>query len=107
MRAPANPYRWNVVNPSVFFGRRALAGELVDRLIGGERFAVTGGRRMGKTTLLRKVEAGLRGFGDGEDRGLRVLPIFVDANQLSAGSADGAYRLLVDRLNHRTYAVSL
>jgi class 3 adenylate cyclase len=102
-----NPYRWDLVDPRLFYGRQDLAASLLERLLAGDRFAVAGGRRMGKTTLLRKLEAELAGIGS--DGGLIVLPVFVDMAELALGgaSAEQAYRVLGRRVGRAAQAVDL
>ena len=96
MRPPANPYRWDIVDPAIFYGRRDMVGYLLERLLAGDRFAIAGGRRMGKTTLLRRLEMELRGIG--LSGGMLVLPIFVEVGELCDGSLEAAYRVLTRRL---------
>src|SRR4051794_22055423 len=100
-----NPYRWDLVDPSLFYGRQDVAASLVERLLAGDRFAVAGGRRMGKTTLLRKLESELTGIG--ADGGLIVLPVFVDMAELAGASAEQAYRVLGRRVGRAAAAVDL
>lgn len=76
-----NPYAWNIVNPELCYGRDGLLGELLGGLPGSPRysFGLAGGRRMGKTTLLRRVELDLRaGIEQWRAGGLLVVPIYVD-----------------------------
>lgn len=76
-----NPFSWNTVNPALCFGRNALLGDLLSGLPGSPRlsFGLAGGRRMGKTTLLRRVELDLRASIDQwRTGGLLVIPIYVD-----------------------------
>jgi branched-chain amino acid transport system substrate-binding protein len=57
-----NPYRPGqpVDNPDLFFGRRDLLSSIRESLVKGRRvFLVSGGRRMGKTSLLRQLPAHL------------------------------------------------
>jgi len=100
-----NPYRWDLVDPTLFYGRGATAAYLLDRLLAGERFAVAGGRRMGKTTLLRRLEADLAGVG--ADGGLVVVPVFVDMAELYAGPAEEAYGVLARRVSAAARASGL
>ena len=77
----ANPYAWNIVNPNLCYGRDALLSELLSGLPGSPRysFGVAGGRRMGKTTILRRVEQDLRaGVDQWKAGGLLVIPIYID-----------------------------
>ncbi|MBI3949962.1 MAG: hypothetical protein HY314_05855 [Acidobacteria bacterium] len=76
-----NPYSWNSVNPELFYGRTALLSELLSGLPGSPRysFGLAGARRMGKTTLLRRVELQLQaGIDQWRDGGFLVIPIYVD-----------------------------
>lgn len=76
-----NPYEWNAINPDLCYGRDGLLSDLLSGLPGSPRysFGVAGGRRMGKTTLLRRVERDLRaGIEQWRAGGLRVVPIYID-----------------------------
>lgn len=63
-----NPYSWNTVNSALFYGqeRLDLLLDMIDGLTGSPRssFGITGSRRMGKTTLLRRLEQDLRSGGE-------------------------------------------
>lgn len=77
----SNPYSWNTVNPDLCFGRDALLADLLSGLPGSTRysFGIAGGRRMGKTTILRRVELELQaGIEQWRSRGLLVVPVYVD-----------------------------
>jgi class 3 adenylate cyclase len=101
----ANPYRWDLVDPSLFYGRGDTEAYLLDRLLAGERFAVAGGRRMGKTTLLRRLEADLADVGS--TGGLTVVPVFIDLAEVYAGPSEAAYELLARRVMAGARAVEL
>ncbi len=76
-----NPYVWNEVQPKLCYGRDALLNELFDGLAGSPRysFGLAGGRRMGKSTTLRRVELDLRArLETWLAGGRRVIPIYVD-----------------------------
>jgi len=79
----SNPYRANQVNLDLFHGRDFLVEELISGLLSGQSFALMGGRRMGKTTLLRaiesRVDSRLRGLKAG---GSKVIPVYVDVRSL-------------------------
>lgn len=80
-----NPYSWNTVNPNICYGRDNLLYALLNGLPGSPRyfFGIAGGRRMGKSTLLRRVEQELvSGVGKWREGGLLVLPIYVDGLEL-------------------------
>lgn len=82
----ANPYSWNEVNIDLFFGRQDLRSELIARLTGTPRysFGISGARRMGKSTLLRRVEADLlAGADQWREGGLLVLPVYIDGQALN------------------------
>ena len=74
-----NPSRWDRTTPDLFFGRDTLLHEIGVGLLKGASFGLTGGRRMGKTTFLRKLEGDLRrqAFGAPQD-GLSVLIVYLD-----------------------------
>lgn len=78
-----NPYSWNTVNSALFYGqeRLDLLLDMIDGLTGSPRssFGITGSRRMGKTTLLRRLEQDLRSGGEQwKAGGLLVIPIYID-----------------------------
>ncbi|MCP2728869.1 ATP-binding protein [Limnofasciculus baicalensis] len=107
MIIPSNPYNWQRVNPDLFYGRIELANNLVNRLANGKSFGITGGRRMGKTTLLRRVEKDLLSYAENvRNGGLLVLPIYLETIELPNLSADSIYqeiaRQICDKLNHHT-----
>lgn len=84
MQMVRNPYRWDKINIELFYGRNHLRYELVEGLRNGQSFGITGGRRMGKTTLLRRVEADLKERSQQwATGGLLVIPVYVDSLSLS------------------------
>lgn len=100
MRLIHNPYRWDKVNIDLFYGRNQLRYELVESLRNGQSFGVTGGRRMGKTTLLRRVEADLvehaKQWADG---GLLVIPVYIDGLTLSAPvTPDNVFAVILEKV---------
>ncbi len=80
-----NPYAWNRVNTDLVFGRQKILDELLNGLPSAQptSYALTGGRRMGKTTVLRSVA---RELNEGRElwqrEGLRVIPIYIDGLSL-------------------------
>lgn len=101
MFPPHNPYNWQRVNPDLFYGRTDLASDLVRRLVNGQSFGITGGRRMGKTTLLRCVERDLFSYANEAKRGgLLVVPIYVETQVFSSlHSSDSMYQGIASRLS--------
>lgn len=77
-----NPYHWLTAYTDLFYGedRVLMVREIVSRLQRGESFAIVGGRRLGKTTLLRRLERELRIKNTG------LLPIYVDAQAMPGAS---------------------
>ena len=79
-----NPYVWNRINPDLFYGRDKLLEDLIgdppcNPYHSWSSFGVAGGRRMGKTTLLRRVEKDLQdGIQQWRTEGLLVIPIYID-----------------------------
>ncbi|MDM8522223.1 ATP-binding protein [Desulfococcaceae bacterium HSG8] len=76
-----NPYVWNEVRPEMCYGRDGQLGDLLSGLAGTTRysFGIAGGRRMGKSTLLRRAETDIQaGVEQWLNRGMRVMPIYID-----------------------------
>jgi hypothetical protein len=76
-----NPYMWNEVRPEMCYGRESQLSELLGGLAGTLRysFGIAGGRRMGKSTILRRVEADIQsGIEQWLNRGMRVIPVYID-----------------------------
>ncbi|BCW94623.1 MAG: ATP-binding protein [Fimbriimonadales bacterium] len=57
-----NPFDWLRINPSLFYGKHRLnlIHEVSKGLLRGESYALVGGRRMGKTTFLRRLNEELQ-----------------------------------------------
>lgn len=90
MQMVRNPYRWDKVNIDLFYGRNRLRHELVEGLRNGQSFGITGGRRMGKTTLLRRVEADLKERAQQwAEGGLLVIAVYIDGLSLSRPITSG------------------
>lgn len=100
MQIVVNPYRWDQVNIDLFYGRDALRLELVSKLRDGQSFGITGGRRMGKTTLLRRIEADLIAQREQWLKGgLLIIPIYLDTLALSYPiTADSIFELILQRV---------
>ncbi|MBC8333154.1 MAG: TIR domain-containing protein [Anaerolineae bacterium] len=98
---PANPYLITqaVTNPEMFFGR----WELVDRLVEGltahsqSSFAIYGGRRVGKTSLMRMVQQRLETRLNAGEQPI-VVPLFMDIELDPPTSAADFFERLVNRL---------
>ena len=76
-----NPYVWNAVDPDLCYGRDTLLHDLANGLAGNPRysFGLAGGRRMGKTTLLRRVQRDLQERVEKwRGSGFLIIPIYVD-----------------------------
>lgn len=102
MQVVINPYRWDKVNINLFYGRESLRNELVTKLRDGQSFGITGGRRMGKTTLLRRVEADLITLSkQWINGGLCVVPVYVDALALPHPiTPDSIFDLIFRKIEH-------
>jgi len=93
MRA-TNPYNYNMpVGPDMFFGRREDVQTLTRNLAAtpGDSYALVGGRRMGKTSLL---EALLRASVEEPARGMLLLPVFLDLAGQGIDSVPGFFHTL-------------
>jgi hypothetical protein len=100
-----NPYNWQRVNPDIFFGRVDLANDLVRQLVGGHSFGITGGRKMGKTTLLRRVEKDLLAYSyRAQSGGLLILPAYIETGSIqSDDSPDRIFQAVLDLLMKALY----
>ncbi len=78
---PSSPYNYNLpVSDEMFFGRQADLVEMVDGLTAtpGDSFALTAGRRMGKTSLLEAVERTLLPSNSSQTRMFLIVPLPFD-----------------------------
>lgn len=95
-----NPYAWNQINVDVVYGRTRLINELLSGLpsIPPISFALTGGRRMGKSTLLRLVEQEIKSSaGQWAAQDVLVAPIYIDGLSLPRPLyADGLWGRVID-----------
>jgi DNA-binding MarR family transcriptional regulator len=83
-----NPYHWMIPNVDLFYGteRLELINQIISGLKKGESFAVIGGRRLGKTTFLRKLKEEIM------KENSFLLPVYIDAQSMpGASSASGAF----------------
>ena len=100
-----NPFTWNIVNPSLCYGRDTIIHDLIDGLAGNPRysFGLAGGRRMGKTTLLRRIQQDLEQRAERwRESGLLVIPVYVDGLTLSRPPvANDIWELLMRGLHAR------
>lgn len=101
MKFAHNPYNWQKVNIELFFGRMDLADEISSDLIKGQSFALTGGRKMGKTTLLRFVENDLIAQKESLARGgFLLIPVYVDTLSLKLDlDPDKLLQLIAQNIN--------
>jgi hypothetical protein len=98
MKIP-NPYNYNLpVTPKMFFGRQEDMETLVHHLTAepGDSFALVGGRRMGKTSLLRALRRVLEPVADGSPHGLLTIPIFLDLTGKGIDSVSSFFRKIRD-----------
>lgn len=80
-----NPYGWNRINLDLIYGRRGLLDELLSSLPAPQpiSFALTGGRRMGKTTVLRAVEKDLLASQRiWAEQDVLIIPLYIDGLSL-------------------------
>lgn len=80
-----NPYTWNLIDIELFYGRQEQLTELIQGLTGigfGRKhysYGFAGGRRMGKTTLLRCVEHHLKKMVEQREKsGVLLIPVYVN-----------------------------
>lgn len=98
----SSPYVWDRVNPKLCYGRQGLLFTLMDGVAGspGHSFGLAGGRRMGKTTVLRRLERDLlEGAEQWRDSGLVVVPVYIDGLALPRPlTEEDTWELLLRRL---------
>lgn len=82
MLPPAAPYVHDrpIDEPGLFVGRHDLAEEITGRARRGESFAVLGGTRLGKTSLLLQVRDRIERQPE-TPTGQRVVPVFLSTHQ--------------------------
>lgn len=99
-----NPYNFNLpVGPEMFYGREQDVRALVTQLTAmpGDSFALIGGRRMGKTSLLEQVLAALeQPAGDGSSR-LIPIPLLIDLSGQGIRSASGFFVMAAEETYER------
>ena len=101
-----NPYNYHlpVLDDAMFFGRAALLRRLYDSLTQPRPIsaALFGGRRCGKTSLLRKLERGLQSGAAKEardDSQRRTIPWYYDPQAgYPIGSSDDFFLLILEDL---------
>lgn len=83
----ASPYSWNrpVTDEKMFFGSEDIIDRIVNGYKGGNSnsFAIIGGRRIGKTSLLFQIKSRLlQTQSDNSGAHPKIYPVFVDAQAL-------------------------
>jgi predicted transcriptional regulator len=80
-----NPYDWLRPTPDLFYGRNRL--EMIEEVIAGlkrgESFAIVGGRRLGKTTLLQRLHKEITMQQDHTG----LFSIYIDAQNMPGASS--------------------
>jgi hypothetical protein len=97
MRDP-NPYNYNLpVEPDMFFGRAADVASLAQRLTApqGDSFALIGGRRMGKTSLLEALLRALDGMAIYSPGSVLPIPVFIDLSGEGLVSTTACFRSII------------
>ena len=103
MHLSINPYNWQKVNHEFLYGKTRL--ELIDIVVNdlsnGNSFGITGGRRMGKTTLLRRIESELLKYSQRvKSGGLLVIPVYIETLMVSLPiTSDKLYQEIARSLN--------
>lgn len=110
-----NPYRFNKVNTKLFYGedRISICNQLARGLASGKSFGVIGGRRIGKTTLLRATDKKLiDNTQQLKESGIIILSVYVDIQALvnDISSASDFYESIANILDtklHQTVELAL
>jgi ABC-type transporter Mla maintaining outer membrane lipid asymmetry ATPase subunit MlaF len=95
----ANPYRWQHDRPAHVLARDDLVGQIERHLRRGVAVKLVGGRGMGKSVLLRQVQAR---FASEPDTRAVLVPGPPEEGTLAACVQDIAKRLGLDPLAQRT-----
>jgi hypothetical protein len=103
MYLQSNPYNWQQVNPDFLYGnsRLTLVSGLKNGLSNGRSFGMTGGRRMGKTTLLRRVEKEILKYSqEAKNGGLLIVPVYIETLAIQSPISSAIiYQEIIQRLN--------
>ncbi len=94
-----NPYNYNLpVEPDMFFGRDEDLKILIDNVTAprGDSFALIGGRRMGKTSLLEMMQLSLENRIKNETTTIMTLPIMLDFTGEDVNSATDFFQAVKD-----------
>lgn len=101
-----NPFRFNrPARASRFFGRNEVVEEIIDDLhdSSGDSYAIVGGRRFGKSSLLLTLQDKLIGrLAQAENKAGLVLPIFVSLKAAEPTSSQHALGLALHSLKRAT-----
>ncbi len=93
------PYRFDQPEdrPALFVGRHDQVAEIAGRARRGESFAVLGGTRIGKTSLLMRVAHELRRQPE-TAAGLRVVPVLLSAQQFGRLARSAVFAAILSEL---------
>lgn len=96
-----NPFNYMlpVESDEMFFGRQAIVDDIVDSLCSSQpkSFIVLGGRRSGKTSVLRAIERQLLNRDENRDM-LAVLPVYIDLHFDSISSREAFFEAVLREL---------
>ncbi|HVG56762.1 MAG TPA: AAA-like domain-containing protein [Vicinamibacterales bacterium] len=84
-----------VRDPAMFFGRRALRQEILDGVRQGASFAIIGGTRLGKTSLLFQVRQALLEQLKAPQNAV-IGPVFLSTHELPPLSQSIIYRRIIE-----------
>ena len=97
-----NPYNYvyPVVSPNMFFGRHDLLAEIVNSVCSSQprSYIILGGRRSGKTSLLKAIERELLNR-NAEAAQLATLPVYVDLNYETVTTKQAFFEITLGKLH--------
>jgi hypothetical protein len=105
---PSNPFHFTKpVRPENFLGRNAVVNKITDDLcdLYGDSYGIVGGRRFGKSSLLKALEHELITRLEETERDLQVLPIFVSLKAIEPDSSSGVLGFLLHMIKKATSGV--
>ena len=95
---PFDPWR---VHTDLVYGRESVISGAVDDIRHGRSAAIIGGRRIGKTTVLRKIEEIIRNENQHQEAAIIVIPIYLDLLSLDLSEGSGRiYRTILTQIHN-------
>jgi hypothetical protein len=106
----SNPFHFNKpTRPEDFLGRGKIVSEIAEGLydLSGDSYGIVGGRRFGKTSLLKALEDRLiKRLEQVQVGDFHVVPVFVSLKAIELTSPSDVFGLVLHRIKQVTYGVT-